>query len=86
MGTTFKFENKLNILGKIILKYRLENNLSLEELSTKLQLYGINLPADSIYQIENNRRAIKDYELAGISYILHFSVDNEFQKFMKSLT
>lgn len=85
MGTTFKFEDKLNILGNIIYKFRLEKDLSLEELSAKLQLYGINLPADSIYQIENNRRAIKDYELAGISNILNFSVDNEFQKFMQSL-
>ena len=57
----------------------------METLSSKLALLGINLPADSIYQIENNNRSIKDYELAGISEILTFSVDEEFKKFINSI-
>ena len=86
MGTTFKFENKLNILGNIINKYRNENNISVEELSNKLSLLGIILPADSIYQIENNTRTIKDYELAALSYTLNFSTDKEFRKFIEIIT
>lgn len=85
MGTTFKFENKLNILGNIINNYRYKCNLSVEDLSSKLSLLGINLTADSIYQIENNTRSIKDYELAGLVYILKFSVDEEFKKFTNTI-
>lgn len=85
MGTTFKFENKLNILGNIINNYRHKCNLSVEDLSSKLSLLGINLTADSIYQIENNTRSIKDYELAGLAYILKFSVDEEYKKFTNTI-
>lgn len=85
MGTTFKFENKLNILGNIINNYRHKCNLSVEDLSSKLSLLGINLTADSIYQIENNTRSIKDYELARLAYILKFSVDEEFKKFTNTI-
>lgn len=85
MGTTFKFENKLNIFGNIIKKYREANSISVENLSGKLALLEINLPADSICQIENNKRSIKDYELAGMSAILNFSVDEEFKKFIDTI-
>lgn len=85
MGTTFKFDNKLNILGSIIKNKRIAMDLSVDMLSTNLSLLGINLPPDSIYQIENNKRSIKDYELAGISAILDFSVDSEFKKFISDL-
>ena len=85
MGTTFKFENKLNILGNIIKKAREENHISVDNLSIKLELLGIILPPDSIYQIENNTRSIKDYELAGIADILNISVDKEFKNFINSI-
>lgn len=85
MGTTFKFNDKLNILGNIIKKHRIQNDVSIEELSNKLCLLGIELTPDSLYQIENNSRTIKDYELAGLSSILNFSVDVEFKKFIDSL-
>lgn len=86
MSVTFKFDDKLNILGNIINKHRTKNKMSVEQLSSKLSLLGINLTADSIYQIENNTRSIKDYELAGLSYVLKFSVDEEFKEFLNLIT
>lgn len=86
MSVTFKFDDKLNILGNIINKHRTKNKMSVEQLSSKLSLLGINLTADSIYQIENNTRSIKDYELASLSYILKFSVDEEFKEFLNLIT
>ena len=85
MGTTHKYNGNLNILGSVLKEYRLQNDLSLIQLSNKLQLLGIELPAQSIYLIENNRRVIKDYELAGFIRILNISLDNLFNDFYKSL-
>ncbi len=84
MSNMLKYNEKLNILGPIIKSYRLKDNLSLEMLSIKLQLIGINLPAASIYKIENNQRSIKDFELAGLSTVLDFSIDKELLAFKKS--
>ena len=81
MGITHKYNGKLNIFGNIIKKYRLENDLSLIQLSNKLQLLGIDLPAQSIHLIENDRRAIKDYELCGFSKIFNISIDELFKDF-----
>lgn len=85
MSTTLKYNGKLNILGDIIKEYRLKSDLSLEKLSDKLQLLGINLPSASIYKIENNKRSIKDYELAGLSEILGFSIDTALTDFKKKI-
>ena len=85
MGITLKYNDKLNILGDVIRTKRLAQNMTLETLSNKLCLMGINITADSLYQIENNTRSIKDFELAGISSILEISVEQEFKKFIDSI-
>ena len=85
MSNTLKYNGNLNILGNIIKNYRVKNNLSLEKLSNKLQLYGINLPATSIHKIETNKRSIKDYELAGLSEVLDFSIDEVLKDFKNSI-
>lgn len=85
MGVTLKYNDKLNILGDVIRTKRLAQEMTLETLSNKLCLMGINITADSLYQIENNTRSIKDFELAGISSILDISVEQEFKKFIDSI-
>lgn len=85
MGTTSKYNGKLNVFGNVLKEYRLKNDLSMAQLSNKLQLLGIDLPAQSIHLIENNRRIIKDYELGGFAKIFNISTDKLFKEFYKEL-
>lgn len=81
MGITLKYNGNLNVFGKTLKEYRLQNDLSMEQLSAKFQLLGINLPAQSISLIEKGRRIIKDYELAGYVKIFKISSDKLFNNF-----
>lgn len=69
-----KYNNKINISGKLIRKYRELQNLSREQLSTKLLLEGIDISAQSIANIENETRTVVDYELRGIASVLKIDV------------
>ena len=69
-----KFENKLNISGEQIKKYRKERKMSREKLSTKLMLEGIDISAQAIANIEENKRTVVDYELCAIANILTVDV------------
>ena len=44
--------------------------MSYETLSSKLELMGISIHKQSLYDIENNKRTVKDYELFGLAYVL----------------
>lgn len=69
-----KFNNKLNISGEQIKKYRKECKMSREKLSTKLMLEGIDISAQAIANIEENKRTVVDYELCAIANILNIDV------------
>ena len=42
----------------------------------KLELMGISIHKQSLYDIENNKRTVKDYELFGIAYVLGIDVND----------
>ena len=73
-----KFENKVNIIGTNLKKYRKELNMSQEQLCNKLSLLGITLYKNDIYRIENNKRTVKDFELWGILKVLNIKCDDIF--------
>lgn len=79
MANTTKYNGNLNILGSTIKMYRVEKLLSLEQLSYKLQLLGVNLSASSIYKIENNQRAIKDFEIIALCKSLQITYEQLFK-------
>ena len=54
----------------------MKKNLSYEKLSEKLELMGISIHRQSLYDIENNKRTVKDYELFGIAHILEVDVND----------
>ena len=58
-----KYQDNLNLVGSILKQKRLEQGLSLEALSSKLLLLGINIPVTSLHRIENNQRTVRDYEI-----------------------
>lgn len=83
MSLITKFDGNINVTGKLIKKYRIENNLSYEKLSAKLELMGISIHKQSLYDIENNKRTVKDYELFGIAYVLGIDVNDLLQDIKK---
>lgn len=66
-----KFKGKSNVCGKIIEKYRLENNMSREQMAEQLQLRGINIDRTHILRLEKGQVIIKDFELLSICEILN---------------
>ncbi len=83
MSLIVRFEGNMNVIGKVLKKYRIEKNLSYEKLSAKLELMGISIHKQSLYDIENNKRTVKDYELFGIAYVLGVDINELFEDIRK---
>ena len=69
-----KYEDNLNVIGPILRDKRREKSISLEALSSKLLLLGINIPVTSLHRIENNQRTVRDYEICALSVVLDIDV------------
>ena len=76
MSLIKKFNGKKNVVAEQIKKYREEQNMSYEVLSAKLELMGISIHRQSLYDIEANKRTVKDYELFGIAKVLNIDVND----------
>ncbi len=76
MSLIIKFGENMNVIGRLLKEYRIKKNLSYEKLSAKLELMGISIHRQSLYDIENNKRTVKDYELFAIAYILGIDVND----------
>lgn len=76
MSLISKFDGNMNVIGRLLKNYRIEKGLSYEQLSAKLELMGISIHKQSLYDIENNKRTVKDYELFGLSKVLNIDVND----------
>ncbi len=76
MSLIKKFNGKNNVVAKQIKKYREKQDMSYEVLSAKLELMGISIHKQSLYDIEANKRTVKDYELFGIAKVLNVDVND----------
>ena len=80
-----KLNNKSNIIGSNIRKYRLLNKYSQEELCKKLDLYGLNLYHSDIYLIEYNKRIVRDYEALVFAKVFNITMDELYKGTEKEL-
>lgn len=69
-----KYKDNLNLIGPILRRKRNECHMSLEMLSSKLLLLGVNIPVTSLHRIENNQRTVRDYEICAFSVALNIKV------------
>lgn len=76
MSLIAKYNGNMNVIGELLKEYRTKKNLSYEQLAAKLELMGISIHKQSLYDIENNKRTVKDYELFGIAYVLGIDVND----------
>lgn len=71
-----KYEDNLNVIGPILRQKRKEKNISLEALSSKLLLLGVNIPVTSLHRIENNQRTVRDYKICALTVVLDIDVSD----------
>ncbi len=83
MSLITKYNGNMNVTGRLLKNYRIKKSLSYEKLSAKLELMGISIHKQSLYDIENNKRTVKDYELFAIAYILGIDVNDLFADIKK---
>ena len=70
-----KFEDKPNVVGELIKSARLKKKYSKVDVSTKLDLLGINLTRAELYRIENFGMIVKDFELIGLCIVLDINYE-----------
>ena len=76
MSLIVRFDGNMNVIGRLLKEYRMKKGLSYEKLSANLELIGISIHKQSLYDIENNKRTVKDYELFGIAHVLGIDVND----------
>lgn len=68
-------DNKNNICGKNIAKFRKEMKISQRELADRLQLIGLDVDKNAIQRIESRQRFVTDIEIIAISRVLKKSYE-----------
>ena len=76
MGTIRKLDNHVNIIGSNLKQIREKHGLSHSDLCCKLELLGVTMYKSDIYEIENNKRLVKDFEAKALSIALSISLDD----------
>lgn len=80
-----RLNNKSNVIGANIKKYRLQYGYTQEELCQKIDLYGLNLYHSDIYLIEYNKRIVRDYEALAFAKVFNISMDELYKGTEKEL-
>ena len=78
-------DNKLNTVGTNILFRRKNLKYSRAYLSDKLMFMGIDICSQAIYDIENGKRTVLDYELCAIAKALETTSDELLKDFKSYL-
>ena len=71
-----KQKKEIENFGLIIKKARTKQKMSRETLSIKLMIEGLNISAQSIYKIENNKRKLKSNEIKILTKVLKIIAQN----------
>ena len=80
MGNIRKLNDNVNIVGSNLKKFREQQKLSQPDLCRKMQLLGVDMFIADIYEIENNKRLVKDFEVKGFCMALGITYDDLFSE------
>lgn len=70
---------KMNLVGKNVRKFRIEQKMSQKTLSVKLETIAVYICRGSISRIEDGSRTVSDIELYGLSRVLNKPIDSFFE-------
>lgn len=73
------FNNKANVIGNNLRKYRELRGLSLRALSDKLALLGLKIYHSELSRMEKQTLFIKDYEIIALCKVLNISKEQLFE-------
>lgn len=85
MNKFIRYDEKLNVIGSKVRKYRENNKWSLTDLSNKLMLLGIDIPKSSLQNIEMGKRIVKEYEFYALCKVFNVSMEEMLKDFIKNL-
>lgn len=85
MNKIIKYNDKLNVIGDKVRKYREKEKLSLSQMSDKLMLIGIDIPKSSLQNIEKGKRVVKEYEFYALCKFFNVSMEEMLKDFIKEL-
>ena len=77
-----KYENKANVIGKLLLEHRIKNKLSKEEVCRRVQLHGVDIHRVELYRMEKGLSIVKDFELIALCDVLDIDY-NEVRKLIE---
>ena len=75
-----KYENKSNVIGKLLYEHRTRLRLSKEEVCRKVQLHGVYIHRVELYRMEQGISIVKDFELIALCDVLDIDYNNEVRK------
>lgn len=79
------YRGKKNVISMQLRLMRTRQRITQGELAARMQILGINIDQQSISKIENNKRTVTDFELAGFCKALRCSETDLLQDFYKKL-
>ena len=65
-----KYEDKSNVIGKVLMEHSPNIRLSKEEVCRRLQLHGVNIDRIELYRMETEQMIIKGFELIALCKVL----------------
>lgn len=71
--------NEMNMIGSRLRELRIEQGLSQQALSNKLEMLAIYVCRGSISRIEDKQRTVSDIELYGLSKVLNVPISDLFE-------
>lgn len=78
-----KYENKANVIGKLLLEHRIKNKLSKEEVCRRVQLHGVDIHRVELYRMEKGLSIVKDFELIALCDVLDIDYNHEVRKLIE---
>ena len=69
-----------NVVGDKIRRFRIEQNMSQQELSDRLETYAIYICRGSLSRIERHERTVTDYELRALAKVFKVSIEDMYEE------
>ena len=69
-----------NVVGDKLRQYRIERNMSQQDMSERLETYAIYICRNSVSRIEKHKRTVTDYELQAMAKVLEVNISDLFEK------
>ena len=70
---------KMNLVGKQVRRFRVEQQMSQQQLSAKLETLAVYICRGSVSRIEDQTRTVSDIELWGLAKILEKPIQSFFE-------